>query len=484
MHHVWDIAEIRWQILEHFNLPMRPWQPWNHPRERDERQARRRTLVSLARTCTALSDDALALLWESMYSLIPLLRLIPVYHDDVDNPSLTISELTPACLERYTSYSRRVRYFFLRPPDAHLEEHEYMAITAALSSNEPYLLPNLRMLHINTRGTDSLEDRPEIAQYLTSTQCLTHLYIPYPAGMPSATPLISDVIRRSPLLTHLSLDIDLCSHYIDTTLVADLTCVRPALRVLDCRSGDMHHIFQILTLTAQSLERIRVSTNNDRSFSEVLMLAPSGFPVLQECHINLNNPGIRLLEMLRHIPLPSLRVFSLTFEDVEEYVDVESPLGLVGEFLGGAPAIGKQLGYLTLCLPAFLPGNAKTFWTIQLTRFCPNLTHLALSFGEADRYTPESESASSIVGVEVPPLITMRHLRICHPLAVLESGWRELTDRIKFPVLEVVEVHSDTRWIEDARDTLKSCAIELLVWTQERTQVRQMERWSKNLLMN
>ncbi|RDB30869.1 hypothetical protein Hypma_005894 [Hypsizygus marmoreus] len=263
--------------------------------------------------------------------------------------------------------------------------------------------------------------------------------------MPSATPLISDVIRRSPSLMHLSLDVDLNSHYINTTLVVDLAHIHPALRVLDCRSGDMHHIFQILTLTNQSLERIRVSTYNDRSFSEVLMLAPSGFPVLHECHINLNNPGIQLLEMLCRTQLPSLHVFSLTFEDVGEDVDVESHLGAVGEFLGGAPAIGKQLKYLTLCLPAFLPGSAKTFWAIQLTRFCPKLTHLALSFGKADRYTVESENATGIVGVEVPPLMTTRYLRICHPLAVLESGWCELTDRIKFPVLEVVEVHSDTR---------------------------------------
>ncbi|RDB30868.1 hypothetical protein Hypma_005895 [Hypsizygus marmoreus] len=163
MHPAWLIAEIQWQIFKHFSLPMQPWQSWYHPSEKDERRARRRTLVSLARTCTALSEDALELLWDSMYSLIPLLRLIPVFHEDAKNPSLTVSELTPTCLERYTSYSRRVHYFFLRPPDAHLEECEYMAITAVLSSNEPYLLPNLRMLHIDTGGIGSFEVLPYLS---------------------------------------------------------------------------------------------------------------------------------------------------------------------------------------------------------------------------------------------------------------------------------------------------------------------------------
>lgn len=74
MQPIFQIPELRAQILEHLFIP--PY-PDHHKMPKAEKCARRATLVSLARCCHLFSGEALDILWRSMCDLVPLLRLLP-----------------------------------------------------------------------------------------------------------------------------------------------------------------------------------------------------------------------------------------------------------------------------------------------------------------------------------------------------------------------------------------------------------------------
>ncbi|KAF8651130.1 hypothetical protein AX16_004876 [Volvariella volvacea WC 439] len=124
----------------------------------------RKTLINVALAGSRHSERALRVLWQSLDSLYPLLRLLPQLKRYADQYVLVGARLEPH--KRFKAYAAMVREFKCKPiigPAAQINKTVYTSIARDLGC----LLPNLRSLYIDLRTTPLLCD----LEYVLPTIC-------------------------------------------------------------------------------------------------------------------------------------------------------------------------------------------------------------------------------------------------------------------------------------------------------------------------
>ncbi|EIW55805.1 uncharacterized protein TRAVEDRAFT_22243 [Trametes versicolor FP-101664 SS1] len=124
-----------------------------------------RTLASLARTCKMLNEAAIPLLWQTLYSLSPLLRLLPPGavtegRDEQDRIILIVAQQSNLDWTRFDHYARHVHDLHRSSPADFSADS--LAVLFALHPPAQPPLPQLRTLN----WVGSLEEHSCLVRYL------------------------------------------------------------------------------------------------------------------------------------------------------------------------------------------------------------------------------------------------------------------------------------------------------------------------------
>ncbi|KAH8102468.1 hypothetical protein BXZ70DRAFT_1006388 [Cristinia sonorae] len=140
MHHALLIHEILEIILQYFTLQDEDFKErYKYWRLR----LYRRTLAYLARTCKALSDPALDVLWARQSSLMPVLKLLPQFQMIGNGYYDIVSPIEPEQWDRFMSYAARIRIFTFTA-DGRLLPSVYERVFRKVT--RPHVFPSLQRM--------------------------------------------------------------------------------------------------------------------------------------------------------------------------------------------------------------------------------------------------------------------------------------------------------------------------------------------------
>ncbi|KAJ6577881.1 hypothetical protein B0H19DRAFT_1370941 [Mycena capillaripes] len=181
MDRCWDTPELTRLIFEAVKL--------GHDRNR--------CLSRLARTCYKFNEPALALLWETQYSLIPLLKSFPSSTWEISDGSFKIrSPLTAGDWNPVLKYSRHIKILYDPEPEYDIPLDQSVMGSLIISFPAVPIFPNLR--EVSTVSESTLF--PYLGFLLGAQVTKLKIRLTGPAWCLAALPFIAS---KCPTLKHL-----------------------------------------------------------------------------------------------------------------------------------------------------------------------------------------------------------------------------------------------------------------------------------------
>ncbi|KAG6826244.1 hypothetical protein H0H92_000583 [Tricholoma furcatifolium] len=275
-----------------------------------------KSLLSIALVCTAFRDPAIAMLWESMDSIIPLLRLLPPVQV-VDGVYMICEDLCDEDMLRFKFYAKKIRRF------------TRSSVDHTGSRYPPIAPPVLALLQQDVKVRDLIFLSFE-ALSAPETPCL----IPYCSTLytsPDTSPDTSCVFAVSPLQWANPPDSSLfikSSSSLERVeirdasntlrdLDSDFSRIRPFMHALKSRAPDLQHLIIGIQISPR-ICRLIASFKNLRSLEISVVLDVRYFrhlamslPELQRLSVNILNPTDVGFNFDVTFPFDKLRVLKM-----------------------------------------------------------------------------------------------------------------------------------------------------------------------------
>ncbi|KAG1790716.1 uncharacterized protein HD556DRAFT_1537690 [Suillus plorans] len=349
---------------------------------KEDRQLGRCSFAMLARTCSALSEASLDVLWSELDSLRPLASCIYAANTLSSSDELTIeaNDDTRPNFSIFDKYAHRVRKLDLSGQQRFLRRNGgYPSLTEDLGAllyytlNSP-LLPNLRHLAwAPGMGLNLL--RHLLGPHLLSLKIPSHRW-----SSASTLFALTKIPALCPKIKSLTLQVHSWDGHIDSELTQSSHCISrvigswPKLEELDCNPMTFEGVLRLSGMESLRILRLQVNT------ASVIDLPPDSlsFPSLHTFQFQTDtlDTAITLMKAMKSFPI-SLKIDVFAGRSRRGTCSPE----IVGVLLGlvSRDALYHELQHFSLNLPFLLGDNPENVSEILRPLFvCRELHTLSL----------------------------------------------------------------------------------------------------------
>ncbi|KAG1902869.1 uncharacterized protein F5891DRAFT_1214175 [Suillus fuscotomentosus] len=365
MHHALLIPDVRAHIFASI---------------KEDRQLGRCTFAMLARTCSALSEASLDVLWSELDSLRPLSSCIYAANTVSSSDELTIeaNDDTRPDFSVFDKYAHRVRKLDLSGQQRFLRRNGgYPSLTEDLGAllyytlNSP-LLPNLRHLAwAPGMGLNLL--RHLLGPHLLSLKIPSHRW-----SSASTLFALTKIPALCPKIKSLTLQVHSWDGHIDSELTQSSHCISrvigswPKLEELDCNPMTFEGVLRLSGMESLRILRLQVNA------ASVIELPPDSlsFPSLHTFQFQTDtlDTAITLMKAMKSFP-KSLKIDVFAGRSRRGTCSPE----IVGVLLGLVGRDAFELRHFSLNLPFLLGDNPENVSEILRPLFvCRELRTLSL----------------------------------------------------------------------------------------------------------